>query len=113
MESLLGIVAAVWGVLEAVGIAPRIRAYFSPVRRTQRALLFASLAKDVIGIAVLQKGLTPEQAVVSEDVIDLMLERLLAEGVRANSAEARVKARAMAERLLAGAAAEAKLKAAA
>jgi hypothetical protein len=87
-------------------VLPRIRGYFNPARRTQRALLLSRLAKDVISIAVLQKGLSPAQAAVSSDVIDLMLERLIGEGVKANSEVARAKARALAGRALAGAAAE-------
>lgn len=109
MESLLGLVAAIWAGMEALGIAPRIRAYFSPARRSQRALLVAALAKDVLGLAVLQKGVTPAQAAAMDDVIGWMIQRLVAEGTKVNSQIARDKARGQASRALAGAALNATL----
>jgi hypothetical protein len=98
MENLTGLILAAMGLLEAVGVLPRVRRYFAPERRTLRAELFSKLASDVISLVVLQKGLTPDQAARSQEVIDLLKAQLLRQGVRKENAEA------VARRALAGAA---------
>jgi len=69
-------------------------------------LTVSGIAKDVLSTAALWRRISPEDAAQVEDVIDEMVDRLIAEGVKANGAKAVAKRREMAKRALAGASGE-------
>lgn len=96
----LTIFASVLTLAEVTGLLPRLRGYFSPARRTERAQLFALLAKDVLAVVRLQKGISASTEEVVRAAITMLIDRLTHEGVKAENASS------IAERLIAGALAE-------
>ena len=87
--------------LEMIGVLPRIRGYFNPQRRTQRAVLFSQIAKDVLSLVTLQKGVTTPQAEIIQSAMDMVMEKLIREGV------SKAQAADIARSTVAGAAAQA------
>ena len=98
----LTIFASVLTLAEVTGLLPKLRGYFNQTaRRTQRAQLFALLAKDFLAVVRLQKGLSASTEEIVKAAIDMLTDRLVgSEGVK------RETAKALAERLIAGALAE-------
>ncbi len=78
LKSILKWVPELVGLIRLV---PAVRQYFEVDRRRVRASLISQLAHDVLSLVALQKGVSMEEAAQLAELIDLLAEKLVGEGL--------------------------------